>query len=36
MTYAPVILVILFIAIACPLAAMRGLRRARSQHKTAN
>lgn len=33
MIYAPVILVIIFIAIACPMAAMRGLRRGRNKQK---
>jgi hypothetical protein len=33
MGYASVILVILGIAIACPIAAMRGLRRGRGKRK---
>jgi hypothetical protein len=36
MTYAAVILVIFFIAAACPIAAVRGLRRGRSKQKTSN
>src|ERR1700685_1765345 len=36
MSYTPVILVILFIAIACPIAALRGLRRGRSKQKISN
>jgi hypothetical protein len=35
-SYTLVILVILLIAIACPIAAMRGLRRGRSKQKIAN
>jgi hypothetical protein len=36
MGYASIFLVILFIAITCPMAAMRGLRRNRSKRKVSN
>lgn len=36
MGYAAIFLVILFIAIVCPIAAMHGLRRNRSKRKISN
>jgi len=36
MAYTAVILVIFFIAVACPIAAMRGLLRGRNKQKTSN
>jgi hypothetical protein len=36
MGYASIFLVILFIGIACPIAAMHGLRRSRSKRRISN